>query len=50
MLGILKRNCQLELDIIYTGNSETEEGPPANLHYDLPVTLKDGKKERQDWF
>jgi hypothetical protein len=27
-----------------------KEGPPGNLLYDLPVTLKVGKKERQDWF
>jgi hypothetical protein len=24
------------------------EDPLGNLHYDLPVTLEDGKKEKQD--
>jgi hypothetical protein len=28
--------------------SETEGKTPGNLHCDLPVTLKSGKKEKQD--
>jgi hypothetical protein len=31
-----------------TAWGDETEGPPGNLHYDLPATLKGGKKEKQD--
>jgi hypothetical protein len=33
---------------VLLGESETEGRAPRNLHYDLSVTLKGGKKEKKD--